>query len=96
MGRESYASAPFLDFTDHDEDLGEIVTEGRRREFRHFLAFVDPAEREKIPDPQKVEPYESSRLDWDERDREPHSPTARLHRALPNWAVKPPPSGVGI
>ncbi len=54
MGQEWAASSPFLYFTDHDEDLGKIVTEGRRREFRHFLAFVDPAEREKIPDPQAV------------------------------------------
>src|SRR5262249_42030338 len=40
MGQEWAASTPFLYFTDHDEDLGKIVTEGRRREFRHFVAFI--------------------------------------------------------
>ena len=73
---------PFLYFTDHDEELGKLVTEGRRREFRHFLAFVDPEAREKIPDPQAVSTFETSRLDWSERDREPHASTFRLYRAL--------------
>ena len=82
MGQEWAASTPFLYFTDHDEDLGKIVTEGRRREFRHFLAFVDPEAREKIPDPQAVSTFEASRLDWSERDREPHASTLRLYRAL--------------
>ena len=82
MGQEWAASAPFLYFTDHDEDLGKIVTEGRRREFRHFLAFVDPEAREKIPDPQAVSTFETSRLDWSELEREPHASTFRLYRAL--------------
>jgi len=82
MGQEWAAGAPFLYFTDHDEDLGKIVTEGRRREFRHFLAFVDPEAREKIPDPQAISTFETSRLDWSELGREPHASTLRLYRAL--------------
>ena len=34
-----------------------------------------------IPDPQDVATYESSRLDWAERDREPHASTLRFYRA---------------
>jgi maltooligosyltrehalose trehalohydrolase len=82
MGQEWAAGAPFLYFTDHDQDLGKIVTEGRRREFRHFLAFVDPGAREAIPDPQAPSTFEASKLDWSERGREPHASTLRLHRAL--------------
>jgi maltooligosyltrehalose trehalohydrolase len=82
MGQEWAAGAPFLYFTDHSEDLGVLVTEGRRREFRHFLAFVDPEAREKIPDPQVASTFEASRLDWSERWREPHASTLRLHREL--------------
>ena len=52
MGQEWAASSPFQYFTDHDEELGKVVTEGRRREFRHFRAFEDPEARETIPDPQ--------------------------------------------
>lgn len=82
MGQEWAATAPFLYFTDHDEDLGKIVTEGRRREFRHFLAFVDPKAREKIPDPQDPATFEASRLNWEEIERDPHASTLRLHQNL--------------
>ena len=43
MGQEWTASTPFLYFTDHNEALGRLVTEGRRREFGRFAAFADPA-----------------------------------------------------
>jgi maltooligosyltrehalose trehalohydrolase len=82
MGQEWATAAPFLYFTDHEEDLGRLVTEGRRREFRHFLAFVDPGARERIPDPQALATFEASRPDWAERGREPHASVLRLHRAL--------------
>lgn len=82
MGQEWAATSPFLYFTDHDEDLGRLVTEGRRREFRHFMAFIDPEARERIPDPQSPSTFERSRLDWSEVGREPHASTLRLYRAL--------------
>lgn len=82
VGQEWACSSPFLYFTDHSEDLGQLITEGRRREFRHFVAFVEPEAREMIPDPQAVLTFESSRLDWSERGREPHASTLRLYQAL--------------
>jgi maltooligosyltrehalose trehalohydrolase len=82
MGQEWATTAPFLYFTDHEEDLGQLITEGRRREFRHFLAFVDPVARERIPDPQAPSTFAASRIDWSERDREPHASFLRLYRAL--------------
>ena len=45
MGQEWAASTPFLYFTDHHAELGRLVTEGRRDEFRHFAAFSDPLAR---------------------------------------------------
>lgn len=82
MGQEWAATTPFLYFTDHEEDLGKLVTEGRRQEFRHFLAFVDPEARERIPDPQAVSTFEASRLDWSELERPPHASILRLYQAL--------------
>jgi len=82
MGQEWAASAPFQFFTDHEAELGRRVTEGRRREFARFHAFSDPAARETIPDPQAEETFRRSRLDWAEREREPHAGVVRLHRAL--------------
>jgi maltooligosyltrehalose trehalohydrolase len=82
MGQEWAASTPFLYFTDHHAELGQLVTEGRRAEFRHFAAFSDPATRDRIPDPQELSTFLRSRLDWEECADEPHASTLRLYQAL--------------
>ncbi len=46
MGQEWSASTPFQFFTDHNPELGQLVTAGRRQEFRKFAAFRDPKTRE--------------------------------------------------
>jgi maltooligosyltrehalose trehalohydrolase len=81
MGQEWAAETPFLYFTDHHEELGRLVTEGRRREFKGFAAFSDPLARQRIPDPQSPETFHRSRLDWSEAEREPHASMLRLYRA---------------
>jgi maltooligosyltrehalose trehalohydrolase len=82
MGQEWAAGSPFLYFTDHHPELGRLVTEGRRNEFRHFEAFSDPAARERIPDPQASSTFLASRLRWEERTGEPHASTLRLYTSL--------------
>jgi maltooligosyltrehalose trehalohydrolase len=82
MGQEWAASAPFLYFTDHHPELGRLVTEGRRREFAAFATFADAASRDRIPDPQAEETFLRSRLEWEEREREPHASMLRLHHAV--------------
>jgi maltooligosyltrehalose trehalohydrolase len=82
MGQEWGASTPWQFFTDHPEELGKLVTEGRRGEFKAFAAFADPNTRAKIPDPQAESTYRDSQLRWDERDRSPHRELLALHRAL--------------
>jgi maltooligosyltrehalose trehalohydrolase len=82
MGQEWAASTPFQYFTDHPEELGKLVTEGRRKEFGKFSAFADPAVRERIPDPQAPETFERSKLKWDERERMPHAGVLALYGEL--------------
>lgn len=82
MGQEWAASTPFLYFTDHPDELGRLVTEGRREEFRGFSAFRDPEQRERIPDPQSPETFTRSRLRWDERAAPPHAGVLALYRQL--------------
>jgi maltooligosyltrehalose trehalohydrolase len=82
MGQEWAASSPFLYFTDHDPELGALVSAGRRDEFRSFSAFADPDARARIPDPQARATFERSRLDWAERTRPPHARVLAVHRAM--------------
>jgi maltooligosyltrehalose trehalohydrolase len=82
MGQEWGATAPFLFFTDHHSQLGRQVTEGRRKEFRTFSAFADPASQRKIPDPQAEETFRRSQLDWNEPADGSHAALLRLYRDL--------------
>ncbi|MEA2844388.1 MAG: maltooligosyltrehalose trehalohydrolase [Actinomycetota bacterium] len=78
QGEEWGASTPFLYFTDHDDpELGEAVSEGRRREFAAFGWSPDD-----IPDPQAEETFEASVLRWDELRTEPHAGLLDWHRRL--------------
>ncbi len=62
QGEEFAASTPFQYFADHDDPaLATAVREGRQREFAAFGWNPDV-----IPDPEKVETFERSRLNWDE------------------------------
>jgi maltooligosyltrehalose trehalohydrolase len=65
MGEEFGAETPFLFFCDFKGDLAAAVTAGRRSEFAHFSAFNNTADRERIPDPNAVTTFETSRLNWD-------------------------------
>ena len=78
MGQEWAASTPFQFFTDHEPDLGRLVTAGRRKEFEHFSAFSG----EEVPDPQAPATFERSKLRWHERNAEPHAGVLRLYRDL--------------
>jgi maltooligosyltrehalose trehalohydrolase len=72
QGQEWGASAPFIFFTDHDEELGAKIIEGRRSEFKGFADFDHPQALTRIPSPQAKDTFLRSKLDWSERDHEPH------------------------
>lgn len=80
MGQEWAASSPFLFFTEHEVELGQKITEGRRREFALFPEFADETLREKIPDPQSLATFENSKLNWDELKSRPHLEVLKLYR----------------
>jgi malto-oligosyltrehalose trehalohydrolase len=69
MGEEWGETRPFCFFTDFHGELADAVRQGRRSEFRNFAAFADPVQREKIPDPNALETFAMSCLDWDVLDQ---------------------------
>ena len=78
QGEEWGARTPFPYFTDHpDPELGDAVREGRRREFAAFGWAP-----EDVPDPQAESTFALARLDWTEREREPHASLLAWHRDL--------------
>lgn len=80
MGQEWGASTPFLYFTDHHEELGRLVVEGRRRDLQKFPVFErELAERDFLL-PQARETFEQSKLRWEEAERNGHGGCLRLYR----------------
>jgi maltooligosyltrehalose trehalohydrolase len=77
MGEEYGSAEPFLFFTSFKEDdLARAVREGRRMEFAAFGEFSDPAARERIPDPNALQTWETSKIRVDSQD-----PQAKRWRA---------------
>ncbi len=78
QGEEWGAATPFLYFTDHqDPKLGEIVRQGRRREFA-----AQGWKEEEIPDPQARETFAVCKLNWSERLLSWHADVLDWHRQL--------------
>ncbi|MBZ9763946.1 malto-oligosyltrehalose trehalohydrolase [Mesorhizobium sp. CA8] len=70
MGEEWRETRPFLFFTDFTGSLAKAVRDGRRKEFEHFAAFQGENDETQIPDPNALETFHSSKLDWTRATRE--------------------------
>jgi malto-oligosyltrehalose trehalohydrolase len=79
MGEETGSVAPFLFFTDHNENLAKAVQEGRLREFAHFPQFSDPKLLSKIPHPNALETFERSMPCLDDKEDNEYT---KLYRQL--------------
>ncbi|MEO8735609.1 MAG: malto-oligosyltrehalose trehalohydrolase [Edaphobacter sp.] len=78
QGEEFAASTPFQYFADHeDAEMAKSVLAGRKREFAAF--GWDPNQ---IPDPEKVETFERSKLKWDEINEGNHGEMLEWFRQL--------------
>jgi len=77
QGEEWGTLTPFLYFTDHNDELGRLVTEGRKREFAAFGWSED-----EIPDPQAPGTFEVSKLRWADVEDPLHADLLAWHKAL--------------
>lgn len=76
QGEEWAASSPFAFFTDHDEELGPLVSAGRREEFARMGWSGE------VPDPQDRGTFTGSFLDWSERSTGDHARILEWYRTL--------------
>ncbi len=78
QGEEWAASSPFQYFADHDDpQLARSVSEGRKKEFSAFGWNPDS-----IPDPERRETFERSKLNWQERTQPEHAEMLTWYRSL--------------
>ncbi len=77
QGEEWGARTPFLYFTDHqDPALGRLVADGRAREFASFRW------QGAVPNPQELDTFTRSKLDWSEMAEPQHAEMYEWHRQL--------------
>ena len=77
QGEEWGARTPFLYFTDHENaELGRLVAEGRSKEFSSFRW------QGAVPNPQEMQTFERSKLDWSELSKPPHAQLFEWYRRL--------------
>ncbi len=78
QGQEWAASTPFAYFTDHNEELGKLITAGRTQEFASFSGFQGL----QVPDPQAFSTFQNSKLNWRELEEPDHAHTLTLYHDL--------------
>jgi maltooligosyltrehalose trehalohydrolase len=77
QGEEWGAQTPFLYFTDHENaELGRLVAEGRSREFSSFRW------QGAVPNPQELDTFLRSKLDWSELSEARHAEMYEWYREL--------------
>jgi maltooligosyltrehalose trehalohydrolase len=81
MGQEWGAGNAFHYFTDMSKELGAMIYEGRKKELLHMKFVTDPAEVEKMLDPQDEKAFLESKLNWAEIDDEKHRRLLELYRS---------------
>jgi maltooligosyltrehalose trehalohydrolase len=81
-GQEFAASSRFHYFTDHNEELGRAITEGRRTELAQSGAYIDPEIQVTLPDPQASETFLESKLNLMERHEGVGEQMFALYREL--------------
>jgi len=78
MGEEWGARTPWMFFSRFpDAALRDAVREGRTAEFAEH-GWGDAV----VPDPNAESTFLDSKLDWTEREQEPHATLLRMHREL--------------
>lgn len=80
QGQEFSSSAPFVFFADHNEFLGQLVREGRRKFLTQFRSIAATDLGEHYLDPASRATFERCKLDWSERER--HRRIVQLHADL--------------
>ena len=77
-GEEWAASSPFQYFADHeDPEMARLVAEGRKKEFAAFGWSPDS-----IPNPERPETFQYSKLKWDEVNQGQHAEMLAWYRNL--------------
>jgi maltooligosyltrehalose trehalohydrolase len=85
MGEEYGETAPFMFFSNYSgKELADAIREGRRKEFAEFNWQGE------VPDPQSIESFNKSKIDWQRRYTDEGKKIAAYYKALIQLRKKVP------
>ncbi len=95
QGQEFASSSPFYYFADHKPELVKMVHDGRKNFLSQFRSLAQPEMQGFAPDPGNPSTFESSKLNFGERERHAkyyqlHKDLARLRREDPVFRAQSP------
>lgn len=94
QGQEWASQGRFQFFTDHDEELGQAVSQGRLEEFSSHGWEEIYGQNHQVPDPQAEQTFQDSKLDWDELERQDHQDMLNWYRRLIQLRAQLKPAGL--
>ncbi len=80
QGQDFAASSPFFFFADHQPELAQLVSAGRRKFLSQFPSLAAPDGMVHMPQPHDARTFERCKLDFTQRDS--HCEVYSLHRDL--------------
>jgi maltooligosyltrehalose trehalohydrolase len=80
QGQEFAASAPFLYFADHNEDLSKKIAKGRGEFLKQFPRLASEEMQEKLSDPSNFQTFLDSKINL--KERESHHEIYLFHQDL--------------
>lgn len=82
QGQEWAASSTFHYFANHNAELSKLIEKGRAKELAQFPGLATPEMQEVLVNPSSEDAFTRSKLNHEEREREPHKHVFRLHKEL--------------
>lgn len=82
QGQEFAASAPFLYFAQHEDELNGLIRRGRHDFLVQFPNIASEDGGKLLAIPAHEDTFRRCKLDHAEREREPHASVLRMHRDL--------------
>lgn len=80
QGQDQWASAPFLFFAEHDEDLNAKIRAGRAEFLQQFPSLASTEAQAGLDDPSAIETFRRCKIDQAERSS--HAAIVSMHKSL--------------
>jgi len=73
QGQEFMSSSPFLYFADYEDEVAELISEGRKKSLQQFENLATEEMQKDLPSPTDPQTFVRCKLKWEEKLSPPHA-----------------------